>query len=302
MKTTFDTILVTVDFTEKSDNAVTMAVHMAGRHGARIILFHNFSNYYIIDGTGKQTIGAEKAKENFNLTEQRLYEIQRKIEKDNSSLHVDIRIGNSSLVDSINECIISEKVDLVITGTSGRQKIKELFLGSASYEILTGIKCSVLLVPEKCHTYDFEKILVPVRVIKNLQEKLAVSQNIAKKNNALISLLGVCSEEDVNEIKEAYNSIWSTLSKDTINYSTSFLLTNDKAVQISKFSKIEHADIIILNYHDENSWKSVFSENFFKQMINNTAVPLFFLKNTSEDVKSTPDTQAGFDITLPFPG
>ncbi|MCJ8152774.1 universal stress protein [Chryseobacterium sp. SSA4.19] len=301
MRTTFDTILVTVDFTEKSDNAVAMAVHMAGRHGARIILFHNFSNYYIIDRMGKQAIGTENAKENFNITEKGLQEIQRTIQKENSSLHVDTFIGNSSLTDSINECIISEKVDLVITGTSGRQKMKELFLGSASYEILTGIQCSVLLVPEKCHTYDFEKILVPVRVTENLQEKLAVSQNIAKKNNALISLLGICSEEDVDEIKEAYNSIWSTLSKDTIRYSTSFLLTNKKAVQISRFSKIEHADIIILNYHDENSWKSVFSENFFKQIINNTEIPLFFLKKISE-VSGTPEKNAGFDITLPFPG
>jgi hypothetical protein len=37
-------------------------------------------------------------------------------------------------------------------------------------------------------------------------------------------------------------------------------------------------------------------------MINNTAVPLFFLKNTSKDVNSTPDNHEGFDITLPFPG
>lgn len=302
MRTEIKTILVTVDFTEKSDNAVTMAVHMAGRHKARIILFHNFINYYIIDRTGKQAVGTEKVKEGLELAERGLREIKLAVQEQNRSLRVDTIIGSNSLVSSINECITSEKVDLVLTGTSGRQSIKELFLGSASYEILTGTNSSVLLVPEKCRTYDFGKILVPVRVIENLQEKLMVSQNIAKKNNAEISLLGICSEEDANVIKEAYNSIWSALAKDTVKYSTSFILTNEKAVKISQFSKIDHADIIILNYHDENSWKSLFSENFFKQIINHTDVPLFFLKKTTEAQKAIPDESAGFDIALPSPG
>ncbi|WP_027386056.1 universal stress protein [Chryseobacterium gregarium] len=302
MRTEIKTILVTVDFTEKSDNAVTMAVHMAGRHHARIILFHNFINYYVIDRSGKQAVGTENVKEASDLAERGLHEIKLSIQNQNSSLHVDTMIGSNSLVSSINECIASEKVDLVITGTSGRQRIKELFLGSASYEILTGGNSSVLLVPEKCHTYNFEKILVPVRVIEDLQEKLIISRNIAKKNNAEISLLGICSEEDVNEIKEAYNSVWNTLSKDTVKYSTSFILTHEKAVKISQFSKIDHADIIILNYHDENNWKSVFSENFFKQIINHTDIPLFFLKKTTGHLKTIPDENTGFDITLPSPG
>lgn len=302
MRTEIKTILVTVDFTEKSDNAVTMAIHMAGRHNARIILFHNFINYYIIDRTGKQAVGTEKVREGLDLAERALHEIKLSVQKRNGSLHVDTMIGSNSLVSSINECIASEKVDLVITGTAGRQRIKELFLGSASYEILTGANSSVLLVPEKCHTYDFGKILVPVRVIENLQEKLLISQNIARKNNAEISLLGICGEEDVNVIKEAYNSVWSTLAKDTVKYSTSFILTSEKAVKISQFSKIDHADIIILNYHDENNWKSLFSENFFKQIINHTDVPLFFLKKTTEVQKVIPDESPGFDITLPSPG
>ncbi len=302
MRTEIKTILVTVDFTEKSENAVTMAVHMAGRHNARIILFYNFINYYIIDRTGKQAVGTEKVREGLELAERGLREIKLSIEKQNSLLRVEMMIGSNSLVSSINECIASEKVDLVITGTSGRQKIKELLLGSASYEILTGANSSVLLVPEKCHTYDFEKILVPVRVIENLQEKLMLSRNIAKKNNAEISLLGICSEDEVTVIKEAYHSIWSTLAKDTVKYSTSFILTSDKAVKISQFSKIDQADIIILNYHDENSWKSLFSENFFKQIINHTDVPLFFLKKTTEVQKAVADESSGFDIALPYPG
>lgn len=307
MKTEIKTLLVPVDFTEKSNNAVTMAVHMAGRHEARIILFHHFSNYYIIDRTGKQAVGTDTVQENFALAEKGLREMKHSAEKQNPLLKVDSVIGNSTMIDSLNECIVSENVDLVVAGTSGKQRIREFFLGSASYEILTGAHCSVLLVPENCHTYDFEKILVPVRVTEHLHEKMVLSQTIARKNNAKISLLGVCKEEDADRIKAAYDALWETLSKGIIEYSTSFLLTKDKALQISRFSKIDHADIIILNYHDENNWKSLFSENFFKQVINLTDIPLFFMKDTA-GIKNTTagenkvNNNAGFDITLPNPG
>ncbi|MBW1225663.1 hypothetical protein, partial [Escherichia coli] len=86
---------------------------MAGRHNARIILFHNFINYYIIDRTGKQAVGTEKVREGLDLAEHALHEIKLSVQKRNGSLHVDTMIGSNSLVSSINECIASEKVDLV---------------------------------------------------------------------------------------------------------------------------------------------------------------------------------------------
>ena len=58
----------------------------------------------------------------------------------------------------------------------------------------------------------------------------------------------------------------------------------------------------MLNYHDEESWKSIFAENFLKQIINNTNIPLFFLKHTTENNKINDEGNAGFDITLPCPG
>ncbi|WP_312175041.1 hypothetical protein [Chryseobacterium sp.] len=77
-------------------------------------------------------------------------------------------------------------------------------------------------------------------------------------------------------------------------------MSNDKAVEISKASKDAEFDLIILNYQDEESWKSFFSENFFKQIINNTSVPLLFFKD--DDMPAQDPEPAGYDITLPFPG
>ncbi len=302
MQNLISTLLVAVDFTEKSNNAVRMAVHIAARHEARVILFHNITNHTIIDRTGKQVIGADIIDENYKKTEQALADIETSLQTQYPDLQFKTIIKNDSLVHGINNIIGNEDVDLVICGSSGQQNFAQLLLGSLSYQILTEVNCSVLLVPEKCSKYSFDKILVPVRVLEDLTDKIELSVAIAKKNKGIISLLGISNEDDILKIREAYQRIKKNLAIRSQEYDSQFLLTHDKATQISKFSQDDNADIIILNYKDEGSWKSFFLENFFKQIINYTDIPLLFLKNRQMVSNINSDDSTAFDITLPCPG
>lgn len=302
MQNLISTLLVAVDFTEKSNNAVKMAAHIAARHEARVILLHNITNHAIIDRTGKQVIGAETIDEIYKKTEYALQELELSLKSQYPDLDFKTIIKNSGLVSGINQVVDGESVDLVICGSSGQQNLAQLFLGSLSYQILTEVDCSVLLVPEKCSKYSFDKILVPVRVLEDLTDKIELSVTIAKKNKGIISLLGISNEDDILKIRDAYQRAKTNLAIRSQEYDSQFLLTRDKATQISKFSQEDNADIIILNYKDEDSWKSFFLENFFKQIINHTDIPLLFLKNNKVKIKSDLSDNAAFDITLPCPG
>ncbi|MCU7618510.1 universal stress protein [Chryseobacterium sp. PBS4-4] len=302
MQNLISTILVAVDFTEKSRNAVEMAVQIAARHQAKIILLHNITNHAIIDRTGKHIIGAETINENYQKIQWALKELEISLKSQYPVLEIQSVIKNDRLVHGINEVVDFESVDLVICGSSGNQNIAQLILGSLSYQILTEANCPVLLVPEECKKYTFEKILVPIRVLEDLSDKVDLSIAIAKRNKGVISLLGISTDEDLIKIKEAYERARTTIAIKSQEYQSQFLLTRDKATQISKFSEDDDADIIILNYKDEDNWKSFFSENFLKQIINYTDVPLFFLKNKKEKSKNYSEDNVGFDITLPHPG
>lgn len=302
MHNSINTILIATDFTEKSNNAVRMALHIASRHHSRIFVLHNINNYFVIDRTGKQVLGSDIIKENLEKAQTALTSLKSKVQEQYPDLLIETVIKNDSLIYGINEVVDLEDVDLVISGTSGKQNFTQVVLGSMSYEILTGVNCSVLLVPESCEKYAFERILVPIRVMDDLFDKIDLSLTIAKKNNGVINLLGISSGDDINKIRNAYQQAKKTLDYKAQEYHSQFLLTRDKASQISKYSKEDEADIIILNYQDENSWKSFFLENFFKQVINNTDIPLFFLKNKYTRKADEQYGNAGFDITLPSPG
>lgn len=70
---------------------------------------------------------------------------------------------------------------------------------------------------------------------------------------------------------------------------------------IATFSKAAKADIIILNYQDEQSWKALFAENFLRKIINTTDVALLFYKPKTDQRKDT-GQDTPYDITLPIPG
>lgn len=302
MQNLIKNIVVAVDFTAKSSNAVKMAVNIATRHKAKITLFHNITSHAIIDRTGQQVVGAETINANYEKSEHGLKQIEDSLRVQYPLLKIQSVIKNDRLINGINDTIDNETADLVVCGTSGRQNFIQLLLGSLSYEILTGARCSVLLVPENCRKYSFEKILVPVRVLEDLTNKIDLSVSIARKNSGIISLLGLSEENDLSEIKDAYERAKTNIAIKAQDYDSQFLMTREKATQISKFSQEDDADIIILNYKDEDSWKSFFAENFFKQIINYTDVPLLFLKKIKEKSRNHSGGNVGFDITLPHPG
>ncbi|WP_294286552.1 universal stress protein [uncultured Chryseobacterium sp.] len=297
------TILVATDFTTRSDQAIKVAVHMAKRHHARIILFYNFSSFFIIDRTGRQMVGKETVDENFEQVENSLRLIRDLLREQYDFTDCKTVIGNDTLINSINKTIQDEAVDLVVTGASGKQGIKELILGSSSYQILTAANCSVMLVPEDSRQLNFKKILVPVRVLDKLHEKFDLSRLIAEKNKGTISLLGISPEQQFADIRKAYIGLRKELRRSNIEYNASFVVSNDKALEISRVSNTSEFDLIILNYQDEENWKSFFAENFLKQIINRTSVPLLFFKDThTPPTENDPEEGMGYDITLPFPG
>lgn len=301
MQNYISTILVAIDFSAKSFNALQMAVHIAARHKAKIILFHNITTHTVIDRTGKQIIGSESLDENYKKTEHTLNELKTSLETKHSLIDFQTVIKNENLITAINTVIDTYLVDLVVCGSSGQQNFANLILGSSSYQILNDANCSVLLVPENCQKYAFDKILVPVRVLEDLTNKIDLSVAIAKKNKGIISLLGISNEGDLAQIKEAYQRAKINIAIKSQDYDSQFLLTREKASQISKYSLEDDADIIMLNYKDEDSWKSFFSENFLKKIINYTDIPLFFLKRRRKS-KNNLENNVGYDITLPCPG
>ncbi|UBB90384.1 universal stress protein [Candidatus Kaistella beijingensis] len=301
MKTNIKTIIVPTDFTKKSDNALKTAVHIALRHNAKIVLFHIVETYYLIDRGGKQVIGSETVQQNIDVAKRKLKTIKATLSSEYSKLKISVQIKIENIVDSVNDLIAEEIGDLVVMGTSGRQGWKEFVLGSHSYLVLSNANCSVMLVPENSEKYDFKNILFPVRVSENIDEKLKFCLLITEKNDSNINVLGVCNEDNIKTIKEEFLKVRNKLNFIALKHRSKIVYAFDNAKKISDFSEKTDADLLFLNYEDEQRWKSFFAENFFKKIINYTDIPLFFLKPKIVAERFQEERYGSYDLTMPIP-
>jgi len=301
MKTEIKKIVVPINFAEKSINALKVAACMAQRHEAKLLVTHVVDTYQLIDRGGKQIIEAETVQQNIDIATLKLEELQTDLQNE---YHIDvaIKITTDSILDSVNDLIMKEKVDLVVVGTSGTQKMKQLILGSNSYNMLLYANCSVLLIPEKFRKTSFKKILFPVRVNHELHQKADLSVLLADKNEGDISLVGVGTPNKVLHARKAFMEMKKNLMLQSAEYVSEFHLSDNNANSIAQAAQEKESDIIILADQDENSWKSFMADNFFKKIINGTDVPLLIVKSKLKRIKNNPESFDGYDVSMPIPG
>ena len=301
MKSNIKTILVPLDFTEKSKNALNVAAKMAVRHEARLIVAHMVHTYYLIDRGGRQVIGSETVQQNISAAQKSLDKIKNRMQS-RYGLIIETRIGSQGILDSVNELVYADNVDLIVMGTSGKQKIKQLLLGSNSYSVFVHANCSVLMVPEKFRKTSFKNILFPVRVKNELYQKADMAMLLAAKNKGGINLLGVGDLDKMVTVRKSCMEVRRKLALKSVEYQSQFLFSNCNASVIAKVAKEKGSDLIMLADQDENSWKSVIAENFFKKIINKTEIPLLIVKSRFKRIRNQEETQTVYDLTLAIPG
>jgi nucleotide-binding universal stress UspA family protein len=140
------TILVPVDFSHSSREALRYAIGFANEFGARIILLHaTYLGYiYSSEGTALYDVPAlqEAAREN---ADRQMRKLVRAV-KFGSAKFDTVLTGGSPAVDI---CAFAEEhdVDLIITSTHGLTGLKHVLIGSIAEQVVRHAPCSVLVAP-----------------------------------------------------------------------------------------------------------------------------------------------------------
>lgn len=300
--TILKTLLVPTGFSAKCENALRLAAEMAQRHDAKIILFHVVPLQYLIDRTGRQIIGRDTTQITIEQAAEKLLSYKEALMANHPGLQIETHVKMGMLPDVVNDLTVSASADLVILGTSGEQKWKQMILGSYSYDILRDAPCPVLLVPQRFEKRAFSNILFPVRVTDYLELKLELAVAIAERNHAHINLYGVCDADNLEEIRERFKVAEAGFKDKVRSFRSELVLTDDKAEAISHESNEKDCDLVILSHKDEFVWKSVLLENFFRKIINGTDAALLFVKPRLIGTTEIQDGGTSYDITMPVPG
>ena len=149
------TFLVPVDFSATSVNAAEYAVALTKEiPGVDIILYNVYSQISFPPLT-------EKAKEKGSrkmVTEAELKRLKRKLNASETQ-NISFESEEGSFIESLEKYVVSNHIDMVIMGITGSSKIKQVFMGTNTLNVIRHINTPVMIIPPKAEFKGLKNVL-----------------------------------------------------------------------------------------------------------------------------------------------
>ncbi len=267
-------ILVPVDFSSTSENAVRYAVGLAKHTKAGITLLHA----YHVPVPVSETPMAIPMEEIEQASNEALAKIERQIKTFDSGIEIKLITKAGFAVDCILDQIENKETDLVVMGIKGHTNAFDVAIGSNSTTLLKQTKCPVLVIP------DGAEFKTPQNIVLGCDYSKDVSQNVidsikffGKLFNAKVYILdvfGAKEKADQNKFKDNLK-LHSALSD--LNVVIHYREGDDVNAELAKYVDRHNADWLIMIPHTRSPIASLFHRSNTKQMVFHTHIPLLSL-------------------------
>jgi nucleotide-binding universal stress UspA family protein len=180
-------ILVSVDFSANSVNALKYAINIAAITGAKVSVLYVYS---LFDTTPDRIVGSSKFE--FIDYASKAYNDVEKLVNKTKGKH---RIKTEILVkDGIPEVVIVDsarkiKADLIVIGRTGNGAMKRFFLGSTVANVLNMSKIPVLVIPAEARWKKMKRIVFATDLSEETLRYADKAAEVARYFNAELCFL-----------------------------------------------------------------------------------------------------------------
>ena len=144
-------ILVPVDFSKNSLNALTFACNLAFEKNASVALLHVFSAPLVSEATASGSIITQMIADQNEISAKRLEQMADQVKEENKrfeKLYFSYRVILGFAADVILEYADENEMDLIVMGIRGETSAIDRILGSVAGKVINRAKIPVLGVPE----------------------------------------------------------------------------------------------------------------------------------------------------------
>lgn len=188
-------ILIPTDFSTNSMNAAKYAAELFKHGPCEIYFLHAFADEVYDAKTQSPEIHFDELKQQIAIrVENGLEQIRKELFNSfpNPKHKMTTIAEFGMLVDSVNDWVDKENIDVVVMGTQGKTDDKEITFGSNTLQVIKYVKCPVLAVPEVFGDVHPKNILFPTDFqIPYKRRELKLLGTIAKGFACKISFLHV---------------------------------------------------------------------------------------------------------------
>lgn len=262
-------IIVGIDFSNSSLVALRLAVDIANRTGADILMTWIETN----------EIDKEDAKNE-------LHRIATEYTPKLNGKNISYIISKGKVYQGIANLAKSEKPDLIVIGAHGKGGFDEKYAGQNAFKIVTESYCPVLTIRE---TFNFdkplEKIILPIDSSRDTRQKVPWTIEFAKMFPfSHICVLGIQTTHVKtvrDEVRGYVKSVETFLTKHNLPYTTEFVDSENITISTLEYANSINADLIVVMTEQEKTLTNMlFLGPYSQQMLNLSPFPVLTVPST----------------------
>ena len=156
-------ILVPVDFSETSVNALRYATDFADKLGASLEIVHVY--HMTANGNTSFFVNESMVENQRLLSDEKLNELTVKVPSLKNVSHsfaVEFGLISSTLLNYLD----SDGIDLIIMGTKGETDILSKVVGSTTTDIINNARCPVIAIPKEVKSLSWSNVVIAMDKIE----------------------------------------------------------------------------------------------------------------------------------------
>lgn len=274
-------ILIPVDFSPLSMNAVNHAVFLAQRFKSEIVLLHVLKDLTDHSGIIGSTPEFKKLNGRIGRTaEKKLEELCKKIRKD-SGVKAEADVSSGSIPREIVQVAKDNEVNLIVMGTHGYSPLEEFILGSNALTVLQLSTCPVMTVRERTE-HMYSRIVLPLDLSEHSRQKVDAAVFLAGKYGASIHIAGILGpgeKADRKKMEVILKQAERACEKGEVNAKSEILIASkNRSLTTLQFTKKVKGDLIMIMSDQETEYSGLLLGPYAHQVINHSYAPVICFK------------------------
>ena len=269
-------ILVPIDFSADSINALEHAIAISNVIGANIRMIHvkKSKNFEIPFYFKDFDLVIGKSLDDFMKILIDKY-------KGDVKNQLDYKIREGNIYKEITNQAKYDDAYLIIMGTHGVSGFEELWIGSNAFRVVSNAPCPIITIRNGCEYKKLKNIVMPIDASNETRQKVPAVTELAKFFNANIHIVGVSESTDKNVTNKVskYSTQVEEYLKEKGVKNTKKLLTGSNITDLTiEYAKEVNAELIaILTEQVKNTafWLGPYAQ----QMVNHSPIPVLSIRS-----------------------
>ncbi|WP_347158696.1 universal stress protein [Pontibacter chitinilyticus] len=279
------TLLVPIDYSEDALKALEMALDLASRMEAQLLLCHVYQPPVLISDVNEPVFALPE----YETKQEALSKLRKfaRLIKQNAGVAVPLRftVRAGDVVDELLELIKARKVSMVVMGTRGGTSLLNKLLGTTTEELVQQAPCPVLAVPVNAEPGPVSRIVYATALKPTEADTLPVLLQIKRLLRAALTLLYVDTDGKMEPVNVAVckNYLLQHVPDDEVSFVQ--IKSKHVAAGIEHYAKAYNADMVAFRVSEGAIWNELFHPSVCSRMLQELNIPILALPKHGKPVE-----------------